>query len=305
LPFLAIGGLAFFLWGVQLLSRDLERNLGKRVKNWLHSITSTPIKGFITGVVTTLLLQSSSLTTVTLVGMVNARVFSLAQAIAVIIGANVGTTITGQLLSFELHRFSLPLFTLGFLLSFLPFRKLKEAGTIIRSFAVLLVGFNFMVDGVAPLQEGSWEMLLKFQDSIVVMMGAGFAWSSVLQSSSAMMGMAMAMLERSIVGLDAAVALTVGADVGTCITAIIASFKTSLAARKTAVAHFMFNLISAVLLIIFWNLFIAIAQSTSPEITRQLANSHSLYNLLGAAIFLPLVPLWVNILNALFDKKYK
>jgi len=296
----ALGGLSLFLWGVQLLSRELENSLGPRVENILYFLTSTPFRGFLTGLFSTFLLQSSSLTSVTMVGMVNARVIGLAQAIAVIIGSNVGTTVTGQLLSFDLHRFALPLFAAGFVLSLLPVKNVKEVGKCLRSFAVLLIGFSFMVEAFEPLKVEKLELVLKYRDNNFTMMGAGFLWASLLQSSSAIMGIAMAMLEKNVLPFASAVALTVGADVGTCITAVIASIKTSVTARKTAAAHFMFNLLSALMLLPFWNTFIYLAQISSPELTRQLANSHTIYNLLGALIFLPLIPLWVHLIDLVF-----
>jgi len=299
----ALGGLALFLWGVQLLSSSLERSLGVTVKKLLYKITCTPWRGLLTGIVVTMLLQSSSLTSVTVVGLVNARVISLAQALAVIIGANVGTTVTGQLLSFELHQYALPVFVVGFGLSLLPVSTIRKIGSSLRSFGVLLLGFSFMVGAFAPFQEDKVSLVLSFQESNFTLMGMGFAWSALLQSSSAAMGAAMALLENGVILLPAAVALTIGADVGTSVTALIASIRTIGAARKTALGHFFFNLFSALLLLPFWNVFLYLARLTSLEETRQLANAHTLYNLLGALLFLPLIPLWVYLLDYLVDKK--
>jgi len=268
-------------------------------------MTCTPWRGLLTGILTTMLLQSSSLTSVTVVGMVNARLISLNQALAIIIGANVGTTITGQLLSFELHGLALPIIVVGFILSLFPLSSVSKFGSSLRSFGILLLGFSFMVDAFSPLKPDKIPLVIDFQDNPLNLIGLGFAWSALLQSSSAVIGTAMAMLENEVIKFPAAVALTIGADVGTSITALIASIKTIGAAKKTAWGHFFFNLFSALLLLPFWNAFICLVQLTSIDLTRQLANAHTIYNLFGALIFLPLIPIWVYLLDHFFDKSMK
>lgn len=300
--FQAAGGLVLFLWGIQLLSGNLERYTGPATRTMIARLTGTPWRGFFTGALATVVLQSSSLTTVMVVGMVNARVLKLNQALGIIIGANVGTTITAQLLSFNLHRHALLLLILGFVLTFLPWRRVVYTGNTLLSFSVVLLGFNFLIEALIPLQE--WHVVTGFLEQAGEApwkgMIAGFLTVGIMQSSSAVIGITLAMAKQGAITLSSAVALIVGADIGTCVTALIASLHTRINARKAALGHLLFNMCSALIVAPFFNLFVSLAGATSTDISRQLANAHTLYNLLGALFLMPLIPLWVYILEKPF-----
>lgn len=295
----AAGGLVLFLWGIQLLSSNLERYAGPVSREWIFRLTGTPWRGFFTGVLVTGILQSSSLTTVMVVGAVNASVLPLGQALGIIIGANVGTTVTAQLLSFNLHKYALFLLVPGFALTFLPWRRAVYAGNTVLSFSLVLLGFNILTGALVPMQD--WPVVTSFlqQAGEAPWKGivAGFFTVALMQSSSAVTGMALAMARQGALALSPAVALLIGADVGTCITALIASIRMRAAARKAALGHLLFNLCSAMLVIPFFRVFVSLAGSTSADISRQLANAHTMYNLLGALVLMPLIPLWVYLLE--------
>lgn len=295
--FSAAGGLALFLWGIRRLCDSLESSLAEKAIIFINRATGNPWKGFATGAIATLLLQSSSLTTVMVLSLINARVMSLRQAPGVIVGANVGTTITAHLLSFELHRMALPLFAIGFILSITPFICLRRWGKIISSFAIVLLGFNFMVEGFSPLGESGvfTEYLEKAGVFIWRGIGTGFISTVILQSSSALIGMAIALVQHGSINLQAAVALILGGDVGTCVTALIASLNTGKNARRAALYHLAFNLVSLFLVVPWFGLFIRLSEATSTETVRQLANAHTLYNLWAALFMLPFIHLYLHL----------
>ncbi len=295
----AAGGLSLFLWSMGLFSTYLAHEAGGKIKSIIRSLSSTPGKGFITGALITTVLQSSSLTTVMVTGLVNARIIRLEQAAGIIIGANVGTTVTSQLLSFKLHQAALPVIGAAFIVSLLPWEAPRKTGQLLIKFGVMLLGFNIMVESLSPLgEQGFWTAGLAAGDGDSVRTGilTGLIASAVLQSSSAVSGMAMAMIQEGGINLPVAVALIMGADAGTCITALAASLKTGSAARLAALTHLIFNILSIFLVWPWFNLFVTLAEFTASEASRQLANAHTMYNLWGALFIFPVI-------NYFFNKK--
>ncbi|MFY9115155.1 MAG: Na/Pi symporter, partial [Dethiobacteria bacterium] len=245
------------------------------------------------GLAITVVLQSSSLTTVLVVSMVNAKVLTLKEAFAIIIGANIGTTITAHLVSFDLHRMALPIFTIGFLISLLPFAGWRQWGRITISFSILLLGFNFMVEGLSPLSELEIvrEYLKSSGEYIWKGITTGFVTTAIIQSSSAIMGMAIALAKEGNIDISAALALFMGADIGTCVTALLAAVRTGVNARLAALFHLLFNLFSMLIVVPWFRLFVRIVECTSSDLPRQLANAHTLYNLWGAVFLLSILHL--------------
>lgn len=293
----AAGGIALFLWGIRGLSESLEDSLADRAKELIGRAAGSPCKGFITGTLATVLLQSSSLTTVMVVSIVNARIITLKQAVGVIIGANVGTTVTAHMLSFEFHRMALPLFAAGFILSMVPVTTATRWGRLLCNFAVVLLGFNFMVEALAPLSESQLftGFIKDTGTNLWQGIGTGFVATGIMQSSSGVMGVTIAMATGGSISLSAALAILIGADVGTCITALIASLRAGITARRAAFCHLMVNLFNLLLVVPWFSLFVHIVESTAPQLPRQLANGQTLYNLWGALFLMPLVFLWFYI----------
>ncbi len=293
------GYLGLFLFGLHFMSRQLSGAAGPALERLLARVAGKPWSAFLAGCLVTGLLQSSSLTSVMVVGLVNARVLSLVQGIAVIIGANVGTTVTAQLLSFNLHRLALPLIVISVLLYLLPLPRIRPAFAAAAGFGMVMLGLDGMAQSLSPLQDTPLVMRMIAAAAEAPWQGlcGGIAVSIALQSSSAVMGLILGLAIKGIITLPAAVAVLIGADLGTCVTALIAGLVMGRTARAAAGSHFLFNLISMFLALLFFPRLLWLASVTAAELPRQLANFHTLYNLLGAVVLLPLIPLLARLLQ--------
>ncbi|MFO7942245.1 MAG: Na/Pi cotransporter family protein [Bacillota bacterium] len=287
-----LGGLGMLLFGIRLMSDGLQAAAGERLRALLGKLTNNPIMGVLTGTIITAAIQSSSATTVMVVGLVNAGLLSLPQAIGVIMGANIGTSITAQLIAFNLGDFSLPAIGIGAMLYlFVRRRSLKNIGQSVLGFGILFLGLTIMSDTVIPLRE-----LPAFQRIIVSMEGHAFygilvgaGMTVALQSSSGTIGILQGLANQGVVGLGAALPVLIGDNIGTTVTALIASAGTSITARRAAISHTLFNLVGAVLFILALPYFAAVVLSLSSEPMRQLAHAHTLFNVSNALIQLPFV----------------
>ncbi len=282
--------LLLFLLGLHWMSRSLARSAGPAFRRLLHRITATPWRGFGTGFLVTALLQSSSLTTVMVVSLINGGMITAAQGCAVIIGANVGTTITGQLLSFNLGRIVWPLLGAALLVALQPHQPLRRAAAPLSGFALLLLGLEGMTAALGSLKEAPFfsGALLFAAASPGRGLLAGIAAATVLQSSSAVVGIVLGLARGGLLTLPVGVSMVIGADLGTCSTALIASIGMEKTARRAAWFHFFFNLVSLVLALSLYPYLLQAAIKSAATLPRRLANAHLLYNLLGAAVLLPL-----------------
>ena len=282
--------LVLFLCGLRLMSGAIARSSGPAFKNLLARLTGSSWRGFGTGFLVTALLQSSSLTTVMVVSLVNAGVMTLSQGCGVIIGSNVGTTITGQLLSFNLHWLAWPLAALAAICAFAPHRGARKAAAPLFGCALLLAGMGGMTGALSSLKESSLfaASLQAAGEMPHRALLTGFGAAAALQSSSAVMGIALGLAREGMITLPAGVALVIGADLGTCTTALIASIGMESTARRAAWFHFFFNLVSMALAMLFYPHLIYIAVISGSTLTRRLANAHFLYNFIGALLLLPL-----------------
>ncbi|MGI6652223.1 MAG: Na/Pi cotransporter family protein [Limnochordia bacterium] len=228
------GGLGLFLLGIQLLGDGLQRAAGERMRRILEMFTSHPLKAVLTGTAVTALLQSSSTTTVMIVGFVNSGLMSLSQAVGTIMGANIGTTITAQIVSFNIYSLAYPLIAIGALLYYFSKKKLQRyAGMGILGFGLLLLGLSTMSTAVSPVRdyEPFLNLLVTIGDRPILGILAGALFTAVIQSSSATTGLVIAFSWQGIISLPAGLALIVGANLGTCITALLASLGSSVTAR--------------------------------------------------------------------------
>jgi phosphate:Na+ symporter len=316
LIFGVLGGLGLFLFGMNIMSEGLQKVAGDRMRKILSALTSNRIIGTLVGLAVTAIIQSSSATTVMVVGFVNAGLMSLVQAIGVVLGANIGTTVTAQLIAFKITKYALPAIGIGVGLKlFAPSKRWVYIGEILLGFGILFYGLNLMEDAFGPLKTSQ-----EFRDFFLLMgnnhlLGVlvGTVLTMIVQSSSATIGITLALASSGLLTFEASVALILGENIGTTITANLAAIGTNLAAKRTALAHFLFNLIGVAYMLALFPFFIkfitlitpgdpdfvvqtqqqaanlAAAIGDKPYIARHIANTHSMFNIINTIIFLPLI----------------
>jgi len=295
-----LGYLALFLLGIQEMSRGLNRYAGNKVQNFLARHAGSTLSSFLLGFIVTVLLQSSSLTSVIVVGLINAGILSLEQGVGIIIGANLGTTITLQILSFQWHHLALPLIALAALMSLIPHRGWKYCSRALFGLGLVFMGLEGIAAGLEPLRESPavYGLLTAAGRRPLLGVGAGFLLTAMFQSSSAVSGVLLGLAGRGLITLPAALAIMLGADLGTCITALLASLGMKANARLAAWAHFLFNTCTLLLVLPLFRYFVSLAEFSADQLPRQMANAHFLYNLGGALVLLPLVPVFLRIVQA-------
>lgn len=293
-----LGGLGLFLFGMKLLTEGLQKAAGNKLKTMLENFTNRPIKGVLVGAFITSIVQSSSITTVTIVGLINAGLMNLTQAISVIMGANIGTTVTAQLVAFNIGKYALPIIALGTALMF--FAKKKKYyyyAQIFLGFGILFLGMNFMKQGASPLQDYPLfiNALASFGEVVILGILAGAIFTEIIQSSTATTGIVLALAMENVIGLKAAIAIVIGANIGTTISAILASIGTSLSAKRAAMAHVMFNVIGAIVFLPLINVLIYLVTNISGDLPRQIANAHTIFNITMTFVMIPFIPLLAKI----------
>jgi phosphate:Na+ symporter len=295
--FQVIGGLALFLLGMKMMSESLQIVAGDKMRTVLRRITSNRVLGLIAGVLVTGVIQSSSATTVITVSFVNAGLLALKQAIGVVIGANIGTTVTGQLIAFKVIDYAFPIIAVGFAMRAFSSRKRTQFwGRAITGLGLLFLGMTLMSDILKPLNQSTavHEFFTRFSDNPILAVMAGILVTSIIQSSSATVGLTMTLAGAGLISLQGAVYLVLGDNIGTTITAQLSAIGASRAARQTAMAHTLFNVIGVIYMgFLITNpdgLFLSFVRSTSTDPLRQVANAHSIFNIFNALVFLPLVP---------------
>ena len=288
------GGLAIFLFGMNQMSDALQKAAGERMKKILAMFTSNPVKGVLAGALVTAVLQSSSATTVMAIGFVSAGLMTLPQAISVIFGANIGTTMTAQLIAFDINDYIYPIIFVGFLTNFIGKKeKTKSIGTVILSFGLLFLGISTMSSVMKPLANSPVfiHMLEKVADIPVLGVLVGLCMTLVVQSSSATIAVLQNFAAQagpnghSLLGLAGAIPVLLGDNIGTTITALLASLGGSRNAKRTAIAHSIFNISGTLLFIWFVKPYAHLITMISPHgaetavISRQIANAHTGFNM--------------------------
>ncbi len=317
--FHALGGLGMFLYGMKIMSEGLQKFAGNRLRHILNMVSDNRFVGCGVGTLVTSIIQSSSATSVMLVGFVDAGLMNLTQAVGVVIGANIGTTMTAQLIAFNITAYALPIIALGvFIKFFTGHTRWIYLGDVLLGFGLVFFGLYTMTEGLAPLKNN--ELFINFltgfhADTIVgitLCVLTGAILTMVLQSSSATVGITMAIAFHGMINFETSVALIMGENIGTTITAQLASIGSNINARRTANAHTLFNTIGVIIIIIFFPLFIDLVQFVTgtimnfgpadhlangeyPNISRYIANSHTLFNIVNATIFLFALPYLVKI----------
>jgi phosphate:Na+ symporter len=287
-----VGGLALFLYGLFLLSGGFKKFAGSKIKDFLAKLTANPVKGIGLGAFFTVLIQSSSVMVVTLIGLLNAGLLSLGQAISVMVGEEIGTTITAQLIAFKVGLYALPVIAIGFVFYFFSKRqKFVYIGQVLLGFGILFLGMTFMSQGAKPLSQLPFfeNMLTVFSQHILLGVLAGMIFTFLIQSSSATSGLVIAMGLQGVITLPVAIALILGANLGTCITGFLAALPSSLNAKRLALAQFLKNLIGVIILLPLLASFVDLIELTSNDLARQIANAHTVFNVGIAVLLLPLL----------------
>ena len=299
-----IGGLGLFFFGMQIMSEGLKNIAGDRLKAILHMVTKVPIVGVLVGLGVTSLIQSSSATTVMVVGFVNAGLIVLKQAISVIIGANVGTTVTAWLVAsmsvFKVTQYALPAIGIGFgMRMFGRTKNVKFWGQVLMGFGMLFLGLGFMKDAFAPLSQSQHvkDIFIRFGDNPILGVLVGLLVTMLIQSSSATIAIVQVMAFNGLISFPAAITLMLGGDIGTTITAQLAAVGTNLEARRAAMAHTLFNVIGVgyMMFFVYTGLFekainfIVPGQITVMNIMVYIAVANTVFKLTNAAVFLPFI----------------
>lgn len=304
--FSLVGGLGLLIYGIHLMGLGLQKFAGSRMKEILARVISNRFKGVLVGTGVTAVIQSSSATSVMVVGLVSAGLMTLTQAIPVIFGANIGTTMTGQLIAFKLTKYALPIVAAGAGMFFFSKKeKTKDLGEGILGFGILFLGLNLMTGATAFLKGYPWvsDMFVSFSHNPLLGVLAGFILTFMIQSSSATIGILIALAVSGVVNLEAAIPIMMGDNIGTCTTALLASISSTFQAKRAALSHFMFNIFGTILGLLMLPLYMKFIPLTSSDIARQVANSHTFFNILNVIIFLPAIPLFVKILKKIIPTK--
>lgn len=305
-----LGGLALFIFGMNMMSESLQKVAGDKMKKVLGVLTRNAVCGMLAGALVTAVLQSSSATTVLVIGFVSAGLMSLKQGISVIFGANIGTTMTAQLMAFKISDYIMPIVFIGFLIAFIAKKeKVKFVGQTIFAFGLLFVGIEMMGDVMKPLATSPVfiNMMEKVSHIPVLGVGVGLLMTLVVQSSSATIAVLQSFASQagpdgaSVIGLVGAIPILLGDNIGTTITAILASIGQSKDAKRCAIAHSVFNITGSFLFIWIIKPFAKFVEMISPKgneldvISRQIANAHMSFNIINTLIWLPLLPVMVKI----------
>lgn len=306
-----LGGLAIFIYGMNMMSECLQKAAGGKMRSILALLTKNPVMGVLAGALTTAVLQSSSATTVMAIGFVSAGFMNLPQAISIIIGANIGTTMTAQIIAFKLSDYIYAIIFVGFIISFLvESEKVKNIGQTIFAFGLLFLGIETMGSVMKPLADSPvfTEMIARVSDVPILGVAVGTLMTLVVQSSSATVAVLQNFASQagpdgvtSVIGLAGAIPILFGDNIGTTITAVLASIGQTKDAKRTAVAHCVFNISGTFLFIWFVGPFAKLIQMISPKgpeievISRQIANAHTIFNCVMTLVWVPLIWLMVKI----------
>ncbi|BBP42297.1 Na/Pi cotransporter family protein [Thiosulfativibrio zosterae] len=307
-----LGGLAIFLYGLDMMIKGLLAVAGEKMKVFMGKLTTNRVTGAISGAVVTGVIQSSSATTVLVVGFVSAGFITVTQAASIIMGANLGTTMTAQIVAFKVTNLALLMVAFGFLLQFLErSSQQKSIGQLIMGLGLVFFGMNVMGSGMAPLKsfEPFLELMRELQNPFYGIL-VGFLFTALVQSSSATIGIVIVMASSGLITLPAGIAIAMGADIGTCTTALLAALGKTRDALRTALVHVTFNVMGVLIWLPFLGSLAALAIAISPgdmqginsisqDVPREIANANTLFKLSALVLFLPMIPLFVWFVNKL------
>ena len=304
-----LGGLALFIFGISRLSNSLQKVTSNKLKTVVNTLTKRSWSTVLVGLFTTMLIQSSSATSVLAVGFVNAGLITLRQAIGIIMGANIGTTVTAQIVSFKVDILAFPLIIIGFLMHFLcKRRRYKNIGMTIIGLGLVFLGMTVMKGALEPLRENEVfkNFFLVFSSNPFYGILAGLGLTALLQSSSATIGLLIALGTQGLLPIEAAIPILIGDNIGTCSTALISSIGTTITAKRTAFSHLIFNIFGTIIFAVLlygFRLQPLIVNLTGKSIPHQIANIHTTFNLVTTIILFPMIGLFEKIVTKLFPGK--
>ncbi len=313
-----LGGLAIFLFGMEQMTDALKSVAGAGMSKVLSKLTKHRLSAAITGAFVTAVIQSSSVTTVLVVGFISAGLMSLQQSVGVIMGANVGTTITAQIIAFKVTKYALALVALGFAAMFLAKRqRWQRYGAMVMGLGMIFLGMGFMSDATKPLR--SYEPfidLMQRMDNPLLGILIAAAFTALVQSSSATTGIVIVLASQGFITLEAGITLAFGANIGTCVTAALAALGKPREAAQAAVVHLVFNVVGVLVWLPFIGVLADVVRSVSPiyaelegaarlaaETPRQIANAHTVFNMVNTLLFLPFTVLLAKLVERLLPKR--
>lgn len=287
-----LGGLGLFIYGMHLMAAGLQKAAGRKLERIIETLTKNKFIGVLVGATVTAIIQSSSATTVMVVGFVNAGIMNLTQAVGLIMGANVGTTMTAQIVSFNLEAYAPIAVGVGmFMFMISKKQKNKHIAEILLGFGILFIGMEFLKDSLTPLREiqAFKDLLISFGANPFLGLLIGFALTFIVQSSSASIGMLIALASQGLLPIESALPILYGDNIGTCTTALLSSIGTNKNAKRAAVMHLTFNVIGSLLFMIVLTAPIQylVVKFNPTDVPRQIANAHTLFNLINVVIQLP------------------
>ena len=296
------GGLGMFLYGMEMMSDGMKIAAGNRMRSVLEKLTSNRILAVGVGAFVTMVIQSSSATTVMLVSFVNSGLLSFVQGLGVILGSNIGSTITAQIVAFKVTDYALALIAVGAIMALFSKKDAtKNIGFVILGFGLLFYGMKVMSDTMKPLRSNPTfnSILTSFENPFMGIL-AGAAFTALIQSSSATTGIVITLASGGSITLEAGIPLIFGANVGTCVTALLAGLNASREAKRVAIAHVTFNLLGVGLFCFWIPTFAEFISQTSDNIPRQIANAHTIFNILATVVFIPFTPLVAKLILQYF-----
>jgi phosphate:Na+ symporter len=309
-----IGGTALLMYGVDMMGEGLEKASGRFMRKVLTVLTGRVWSAFLVGIVMTALVQSSTAITVLTVGFVNAGLMRLSQAIGIIYGANIGTTVTAQLMAFSyklnLTQIALAAIGIGFSISYLSKRQtFKNVGSAVMGFGLMFLGLKILNGGIPYIQNSeTMKYFFKTYGSVpLIGILLGAVATAMVHSSSATVGLVLVLGQAGLIDLRAAICIMLGDNIGTCITAQLASLTGNINGRRTAWAHTLYNVIGVILALVLLNPFLRLIQiftlyiNKSTDIALQIANSHTVFNVLSAMLFLPLNTYYVRFIEIFIE----
>jgi phosphate:Na+ symporter len=301
-----LAGLVLFLYGITKLSSGVKTLAKDNAKSILSKFTTNRVAGLLTGFIATTILDSSSLVIVMVIALVNAGVLSSSRSLAVVLGANIGTTISSQIIAFDISSYSPIAMFIGFMMYSLSHtKKIRKTGFILFGAGMIFFGMKIMGSAMTPLKDDPiFAHWMQNVENPLIGVFVGAAFTVVIQSSSATLGVVIAMANQGMISLPAGVALMMGAEIGTCSDTIVATIGRSREAVRVGVFHLVFNLISVGLGLLLFKFFTNLVVSVSSKgLTHQIANAHFLFNLIGALLFIPFTTVISNTLKKIIPEK--
>ncbi|MFH2138070.1 MAG: Na/Pi cotransporter family protein [Candidatus Omnitrophota bacterium] len=306
LLFSLLGGLGLFIYGIHLMGEGLQNAAGDRLRRCLKALTKNTLIGTTFGAFLTAIIQSSSATTVLVVGFVNAGLMTLRQAISIILGAHIGTTITAQIIAFKLTEYALPAIAIGTCLyMFINKRFWRYFGLFLLGAGILFLGLNVMTSGIKPLagNPAIKEIFVVFSKNPFLGVLTGAILTAVFQSSSVTTGMVIGFACIGLFDLQGAIPLVFGCNIGTCVTALLASIGATISAKRAAFAHILIQIIGTIVFFPTLPFYYKLISYTSNDLARQIANAHTIFNVLTTLIFIPFVGIFTNFVIKMFPGK--